>query len=389
MKTRFLLLLTGACALGTAAAIAADGKAPVPASAAGSTVVTTNTPTGPAAKIEFDSTTFKFEKIKQGEAVKHSFIFTNTGNVTLQILDVKPGCGCTTAGQWDKTVEPGATGAIPLQFNSAGFGGIVAKSATVTCNDPVKSNVVLVLTGNVWRPIDFNPSMAMFQMESEDQTNQTKTIRLVSNLDDPLTISNVVCTSPSFKTELKEVNQGRIFELQVTAIPPFTNTTYVPITLLTSSTSAPSLSLSAYVTVQQQVVVSPQQFFLPPGPFTNTVNSTVTVLGRATQPLRVSEPVLALPGVEVDLKEVQTGRVFTVSAKFPAGFKLEPGQRPELTLKTDHPKFPLLKVPLYQQPPPVASLASSSSAPGAAAAQPVTATKRVIPVRNPPATVNR
>jgi hypothetical protein len=94
---------------------------------------------------QFDLTMFDFGKVNQGEVVKHEFVFTNTGTATLEITAVRPGCGCTTAGIWDKLVEPGKTGIIPLQFNSANFGGKVFKSATVTCSDPNRSNVVPIM----------------------------------------------------------------------------------------------------------------------------------------------------------------------------------------------------------------------------------------------------
>src|SRR5512139_65387 len=115
-------------------------------------------------KISFDATAFNFGRAKSGETIKHDFIFTNSGNAALEITEVKLGCGCTTAGAWDKKVEPGKTGVIPLQFNSIGFGGQVAKSATVTCNDPVRSNLFLQITGTVWKPIDITPQMAVFNV---------------------------------------------------------------------------------------------------------------------------------------------------------------------------------------------------------------------------------
>src|SRR6266498_3244827 len=93
-------------------------------------------------KIQFAGTVYDFGKIGAGELVKHEFVFTNIGTGTLEIKDVRPGCGCTTAGTWDKEAEPGKTGSIPLQFNSANFGGTVAKQATVTCNDLNQTNVV-------------------------------------------------------------------------------------------------------------------------------------------------------------------------------------------------------------------------------------------------------
>ena len=127
----------------------------------------------------------------------------------------------TNAGVWDKQVEPGKTGSIPLQFNSANFGGKVTKVATVTCNDSAQSNVVLQITGTVWKPIDVAPTMAYFTLLDESPTNETKVIRITSNLDVPLTLSDLECTNQSFKAELKTVRPGKEFELLVTTVLPF------------------------------------------------------------------------------------------------------------------------------------------------------------------------
>jgi hypothetical protein len=348
-------------------------------------VSNTNLVTGPA--IQFDATTFNFGKVKQGEATKHSFIFTNIGKATLQILEVKPGCGCTTAGQWDKSVEPGATGAIPLQFNSAGFGGPVSKSAMVTCNDPVKSNLVLTISGNVWRPVDMTPSMAMFQVDPETQTNQVKVVKIVNNLEQPLAITNISMLGVAFHTELKETIPGKEFELHVTAVAPITNTTSTVITLKTTAPEALALSLTAYAMVQQPLIISPQQYSLSTEPLTNAVSQSVNIISRTGKPLRVTESKPGLPGVQVNIKETQPGRTFVVQAIFPVGFKLDPTQKTELQLETDNPKIPVVKVPVVAvQRVPTRSVTAappptSAQAPGEP--QSVSPTKRVVPVRNP------
>jgi len=171
--------------------------------------------------ISFAATNFDFGQVTCGEPVKHNFIFTNAGTAVLEITEVKPGCGCTTAGEWDRLVPPGRTGTIPLQFNSAGLGGAVAKTATVSCNDPTQTNVVLQLSGTVWKPIEITPAVVVFQPSDEDQAKETKDVRIVSNLEEPVTLSNVECTDPAFRAELKTVKAGKEFELQVTALPPF------------------------------------------------------------------------------------------------------------------------------------------------------------------------
>src|SRR5437667_6347613 len=227
MKTTLFTLMIAAGAFGSVATSSAQTKDASPGTGA------TAAPRGGSGpKIQFAELVYDFGKVNSAVVVKHTFVFTNIGTATLQILDVHPGCGCTTAGTWDKQVEPGKTGSIPLEFNSANYGGTVLKSATVTCNDPAQSNIVLQIKGTVWKPIEIAPTMAVFNVSSEDQTNETKIVRIVSNLDEPLTLSDLQCTNHSFKAELKTTRPGKEFELLITALPPFKSPSMIaPVTM--------------------------------------------------------------------------------------------------------------------------------------------------------------
>jgi len=350
------LLMVGA--LGGIASGLAQTKTSPPAAA--ETVARPET-SGP--RIEFGGTAFNFGKTNAGEVVRHDFVFTNTGTATLEITDVRPGCGCTTAGGWDRRVEPGKTGAIPLQFNSTGFGGSVTKSATVICNDPGKSNVVLQITGIVWRPIEVTPSMTVFNVSSERQTNETKVVRIVSNLEEPLELSDLQCTNRSFQAELKTVRPGKEFELHITAVPPFTagHNISSPVSLKTSSSRMPAINLTAYVMVQPPVTVAPEQINLPSGPLAAAMSLAVAIRNNGTNSLGLSDASVNFPGAEVLVKETQPGRLFSLMVNLPAGFQIKPDQKVEVSVKSTHPKMPLIKVPVSHRPPPAAPVASQSS----------------------------
>src|SRR2546426_8204639 len=352
MKRTLLTLLMAAGALGSVAhsRAQADEAPPKP-------VATAALPGGAGPRIQFAEVVYDFGKVSSGEVVKHAFVFTNIGTATVEIKDVRPGCGCTTAGTWDKEVEPGKTGSIPLQFNSANFGGTVMKQATVTCNDLSQSNVVLQIKGTVWKAIEVTPTMAVFNISSEAQTNDTKVVRIVSNLDQPLILSDLQCTNSSFKAQLKTVKEGKEFELQITAMPPFDSPSVVaPVTLKTSSTNMPVINVSAYAVVQQPVTDAPSQIILPPGPFTNVVHHVITVRNTGTNSLVLSDASVNVPGAEVRVLETQPGRFFNLSVDFPVGFEVKAGQQVEVSVKSNHPKFPLIKVPVFQpQRPPTAA----------------------------------
>jgi len=319
-------------------------------------------------KIQFADPIYDFGKVTSGELVKHEFVFTNIGTATLEIKDVRPGCGCTTAGTWDKQIEPGKTGKIPLQFNSANFGGAVLKQATVTCNDPAQSNVVLQIKGTVWKPIDVTPTMTVFNVSSEVQTNETKIVRIVNNLDEPLTLSDLQCTNKSFKAELKTVKEGKEFELHITAIPPFETPSIVAqVSMKTSSVKTPTINATAYVVVQQPVVVMPNQITLPAGSSTNAMHYVVTIRNSGTNSLVLSDAAINVPGATVRVQETQPGRFFNLTLDLPAGFQTEPGQKVELTVKSSHPKFPLITVPVYQAQRPSPAAAAPRISPAARA----------------------
>src|SRR5207247_7875709 len=219
MKTNLVTLLSMAAVLGGVS------SGPAQTTVASPPTGTTATPSPAKAygpQITFATNVYNFGKVSSGDLVRHDFIFTNTGTATLEIFAVRPGCGCTTAGDWDKKVEPGKTGVIPLQFNSANFGGTVSKQAYVTCNDPSQSNVVLLITGLVWKSIDIQPAMATFNVSGDDPTNETKVVRIVNNMEEPITLSDLQCTNATFKLKLDTVRPGKEFALQVTARPPFT-----------------------------------------------------------------------------------------------------------------------------------------------------------------------
>lgn len=325
--------------------------------------------------IAFAELTHDFGKISSGATARNDFVFTNTGNATLVITEVRPGCGCTTAGQWDKQVEPGATGRIPLEFRSAGFSGPISKSATITCNDPSQPSVILKLVGNVWVPVQITPTTAMFQYDSGETAGETKTLRIVSNLDEPLVLSEPECTNRNFKVAIKTIKPGKEFDLEVTTVPPLaTGMITAPITVKTSATNMPVIKASAYALERQPILISPTQIFLSGGPLPTTNRVQVTIRASGTNALVVSEPTINLPDVKLELQETQPGRVYALTAVFPPGFQVPANVRPEISLKSNHPRLATLHIPVNQYRPPNRSLIRSNA----------TSTVRPVAIPNPP-----
>ena len=96
----------------------------------------------------FGEETFDFGTVTEGEKVKHTFKFKNTGKEPLIINDAKGSCGCTVP-KWPRTpIAPGASGDIVVEFNSDKKTGKRNQQVTITANTE-PANTIIRLVGNV------------------------------------------------------------------------------------------------------------------------------------------------------------------------------------------------------------------------------------------------
>jgi hypothetical protein len=95
--------------------------------------------------ISFDKTEYDLGRIGQNGEYTFSFKYTNTGSDTLNILDVKSGCGCTVVEQGKDTLEPGESSEIKGTFHSGQYKGRLVRAISVKSNDPDNSEIILYI----------------------------------------------------------------------------------------------------------------------------------------------------------------------------------------------------------------------------------------------------
>lgn len=101
-------------------------------------------------KITFVETKHDFGKVPQGEELVYQYKFTNVGEDTLRIDNVRASCGCTgvTLGN-KKNFAKGEMGEIKVTFSTTGRNGIQNKTISVQSNDPNNPNVMLSFTCDI------------------------------------------------------------------------------------------------------------------------------------------------------------------------------------------------------------------------------------------------
>jgi Protein of unknown function (DUF1573) len=309
-------------------------------------------PTAPAnpvvgPKIQFESPTHDFGRAMDGEEVKYSYVFTNTGDATLQVSDVHA-CHCLTFGSFSKQVEPGKTGTIPLSFNTAGLNGPVNRTITVVCNEKNRQSVQLLWKGTVWKALEVSPQTTILNLTSDNEQG-SGVVRVVNNLDDPITVSDPQSNNSQFAAELKEIKPGKEFQVTISSVPPLTaGNLHGEITLKTSSPRVPTIKITVYANVRPPVEADPQIVQIPVGPLLEDFKKTINFVNKGTKPIKLTEAKINADGADVVLKEIQPGFKYEADLSFKQGFDMPRNQRPSLTIKTDSSLQPQVQVHLFQ-----------------------------------------
>ena len=101
-------------------------------------------------KISFESKSWNFGDIRDGDIVNHDFKFKNLGNAPLEVKNVTATCGCTQPSFPFLPIAPGEEGTISVTFNSTGK--INEQRPTVTVITNGKPSIVKLNLEGMVRP---------------------------------------------------------------------------------------------------------------------------------------------------------------------------------------------------------------------------------------------
>lgn len=104
---------------------------------------------GKKAKATFSEYRYDFGNVKEkGGLISHEFVFTNTGDGNLLIVDATATCGCTRPEYPKQPIAPGKKGKVKVTYNPTGRPGPIDRTVTVKTNGSPKK-VRLKIVGNV------------------------------------------------------------------------------------------------------------------------------------------------------------------------------------------------------------------------------------------------
>jgi hypothetical protein len=303
------------------------------------------------AMLRVGPTTFDFGRIWSSDKLHHTFEMTNTGKRPVAILDVQTSCGCTRPKDYARQVAPGQKWELPIDFLPAGtIPGRVSKPIVVITDDSGMPRVVFHVKAEVAARLDFKPNggAVVFGTIERDAVVR-KTVTITNAAAQPVMLKKASVDTDALKVNLRQIEAGRTYELDVETVPPLKVTNFGgKITIETDLENMPVIYLATIGFVHQRVSMNPRLVVIPTPPLTGEVRRKMIVKAEKGATFHIKEVTVANPQVHTQVETVREGSEYRVWLTVPPGRTVTKAAK--ITVTTDDPQIPELGALLTPAP---------------------------------------
>lgn len=256
---------------------------------------TQEVPSGPPPKLTLSAAEWDFGTKWFGEAAEGELSLSNTGQGPLRINKIVSSCGCTVAKpkdgtSWEgKVIEPGASVAVSLRYDTKKNAKKVSQTITIENNDPDQSRAVVQVKGEVRNIYSMTPADRITLGRLERDSKLTQTLELTNNMDVPVPLKLKPNTSKGYEVKFEEVTAGKAYRLTVATVPPLAQGSLATeLVFETGLAQVPELKIPVQAFVVPRVSVTPPKLIITPR-LTQPFQRIVRVNYSAAKPLKVTE----------------------------------------------------------------------------------------------------
>ncbi len=268
-------------------------------------------------------------------------------------------------------MPPGKEGNITLAIpHTEGYQGEVAKSATVTTNDPARATFYLTLRA-YFRPVETadgalgkntgNTKVSgVFAISPNDRwttsaltgSSTATTIYLYNRSDKPVQIKQVEAGGSSFKVILSPIEEGKRYQLSVSTDPALKPGQYSQtVKLLTDHPTSAEVKVQLDVTVFAKVFAVPNTVSLYKLPFNidlATLNLPLIYVRKVRETgLQLKSVSTTLPFVKLEVKTETEGQFYTIRLILDKSKIEGVGEfKGEIQVETNDAEVPVIKIPV-------------------------------------------
>jgi hypothetical protein len=173
----------------------------------------------PAAGLDFKETSKELHAPADVKTVSADFEFTNRSGKPVSVTKYESTCSCmaVTIKGGKLSYAPGESGVIRAQFDMGNFSGEIDKVVLLWLDGNKTEKPSLSLTVRVHIPVlvSLEPKTLKWELNGK---GEPQNIRVNMTHDKPIRVTAVTSSSEAFKLELKTIEEGKTYDVQVTPL---------------------------------------------------------------------------------------------------------------------------------------------------------------------------
>lgn len=288
--------------------------------------------------------------VPRGESIERTFEIRNTGDQPLELVEVRPTCGCTVA-DYDRSIAPGGSGRVRAVVDTAKFRGAIAKSVRVFTNDAVTPEIELVIKADVRALVEVDPGYARF-LTVLGQAAEPSQQLIWPETDEGLEVLSVRSPYPFLAASFREATEderrsgraGRQWVVELRLQPSAPMGPLADYVLVrTSSPRLPELKIPVSGFVRPVVAVVPAAADFGRKDLSEPQQAVLELTHLGAGALTLGAVSSSLGGLETALEPLEAGKRYRLVVTLPAGMAKGPfaGQ---LTIPTSSRAQPVLEI---------------------------------------------
>jgi hypothetical protein len=265
--------------------------------------------------------------------------------------------------EFDKVIPPGGAGKVTAAIHTTNFKGPIAKSVTVTTNDPDHRTFALQLKAVVTVPIDVQPSENVAFMGRYDELKPQE-LTLVASDGKPFDISSATPADTTFTVKVEATPETGTAEkpkpgtlasgssrYKVTISPPAEPKIGRLMTQIDINTTHPkvaTLTLRVNGNVTGDITFAPQTVMLMVGGAATAEQKEAKVLLEKPtgDPLKILGVTANNPGLKPSYKMLKDGREAEITIKYD-GAPLTTALNAAVTVQTNDKRQATVEIPVW------------------------------------------
>lgn len=253
-----------------------------------------------APRITCDAPVHDFGTQDNSQAVEHTFVLRNAGDLTLEISQVRPACGCTVASITERSVPPGGESRVTARLALQGRTGPQHKTLTIESNDPQQPQFVLTLQGVAALPMEVQPPRILTTGLAVGA--QPEDVVQLTGHSTAFKVTGVEATTDRLRAAVQTVEEGRVYKVVVSPREPLAvGQMDAMVIIRTDHPQRPTIEVPVTYLVNNEIMVSPPEMVFPV-PSTQPATRTFFVTSGNNAPFQIEGVDLPDPGMSAQIE---------------------------------------------------------------------------------------